>query len=59
MAMLVYRTTPLENGYSPAELLMSWKLHTTLPATPEQLMPNFPNTKQVKEKEKQLRQRMK
>ena len=31
LAMLAYRSTPLENGYSPAELLMGQKIHTTLP----------------------------
>ena len=30
MAMLAYRSTPLENGHSPAELLMGRKLRTTL-----------------------------
>ena len=59
MAMLVYRATPLENGYSPAELLMSRKLRTTLPVISEQLEPTLPNAKHVKEKEKQLKQRMK
>ena len=37
--LLEYRATPLENGYSPAELLMSRKLKTTLPKSPDQLHP--------------------
>ncbi|UYV74443.1 hypothetical protein LAZ67_11003580 [Cordylochernes scorpioides] len=31
LGLLEYRSTPLENGYSPAELLMGRKLRTTLP----------------------------
>ena len=34
IALLAYRTTPLHNGFSPAELLMGRKLHTTLPMQP-------------------------
>ena len=38
MAMLVYRSTPLEVGYSLAELL-----RTTLPLIPDQLRPQIPD----------------
>ena len=31
--LMAYRTTPLENGYSPAELLMGRKVRTTVPIT--------------------------
>lgn len=31
LALLAYRSTPLEVGYSPAELLMSRRLRTTVP----------------------------
>ena len=31
LALLLYRSTPLQNGYSPAELLMNRKLRTTIP----------------------------
>lgn len=37
MALLSYRSTPLECGYSPAELLMGRKLRTKLPMLPTQL----------------------
>ena len=35
--LLAYRTTPLSNGYSPAELLMAQKLRTTVPVVPSSL----------------------
>lgn len=37
LALLSYRSTPLECGYSPAELLMGRKLRTLLPILPDQL----------------------
>ena len=40
-ALLAYRSTPLKNGYSPAELLMCRKLHSTVPVVPEQLQPKM------------------
>ena len=35
LAILAYRTTPTEIGYSPAELLMNHKLCTTVPMLSE------------------------
>ena len=35
VALMSYRSTPLENGYSPAELLMGRKLRTTIPTITE------------------------
>lgn len=43
MALLSYRTTPLNNGYSPAELLMGRQLRSTVPTTAEQLQPRTPD----------------
>lgn len=37
LALLSYRSTPLECGYSPAELLMGRKVRTNLPMLPTQL----------------------
>uniref|UniRef100_A0A1Y1K762 Integrase catalytic domain-containing protein n=2 Tax=Photinus pyralis TaxID=7054 RepID=A0A1Y1K762_PHOPY len=37
LALLAYRSTPLESGFSPAELIMSRKLRTNLPQLPSNL----------------------
>ena len=51
LAMLAYHSTPLENGYSPSQLLMGRKLQTPLPTTPKQLKPSVPKERVVREKE--------
>lgn len=55
IALLSYRTTPLESGFSPAELLMCRKLRTNLPQLPSNLskvidpkMLSFKNEKKVR-----------
>ena len=57
LALLAYRSTPLENGYSPVELLMGRKLRTTIPIVTKQLLPRLPKSLELKEKEKQPRER--
>ena len=57
LALLTYRSTPLENGYSPAELLMGRKLRTTVPVVPTQLLPSLPEISQLREKEKQMKEK--
>ncbi len=52
--MLSYRTALLACGVSPAELLMGRKLRTTLPHLPPK-----PDTKELTEKRKQLKQKQK
>ncbi|XP_017884305.1 uncharacterized protein K02A2.6-like, partial [Ceratina calcarata] len=37
LGLLAYRTTPLENGFSPAELMFSRKIRSPLPVVPAQL----------------------
>ena len=39
-ALVTYRSTPLQNGYSPSELLMGRRLQTQLPTLPTHLYPN-------------------
>ncbi|UYV80371.1 K02A2.6-like [Cordylochernes scorpioides] len=51
LGLLEYRSTPLENGYSPAELLMGRKLRTTLPNAPETLNPRLVDSQTLKRKE--------
>ena len=43
LALLAYRTTPLQCGYSPSELLMSRKLRNTIPMLPPVLQPKVPD----------------
>ena len=56
--MLAYRSTSLENGYSPAELLMGQKICTTLLMSKKQLQSNLPNVTKFR-KENKMRDRTK
>ena len=59
MALLILRSTPLENGFSPAELLMNRKVRTTLSMTETQLLPSIPDRETVQRREEQLKRKMK
>ncbi|GBM99263.1 hypothetical protein AVEN_272119-1 [Araneus ventricosus] len=48
---MAYRATPLENGFSPSELLMGRKINTTLPVAKTQLQPYSVNKKVLEAKE--------
>lgn len=52
-AILAYRSTPLANGYSPAELLMNRKLRTKIPVSPETLKPSIVNHDSLRNREEQ------
>ncbi|KAK7099066.1 hypothetical protein V1264_003259 [Littorina saxatilis] len=51
LALLMYRSTPLQNGLSPSELLMGRKLKTLVPVLPNTLKPQTPDHDSVKAKE--------
>ena len=57
IALMAYRSTPLENGYSPSELLMGRKLRTTIPMIIKQLLPSIPSKFLVKGKEVKIREK--
>ena len=59
LALLAYCSTPLANGYSPAELLMGRKLRTTIPIISANLHPKLPDSSELKHKEGEMRQRQK
>ncbi|CAG2222040.1 unnamed protein product [Mytilus edulis] len=50
VALLEYRTTPLDIGYTPSQLLMCRKLRSVLPTTLEELVPKTPIYNEVQNK---------
>ena len=57
-ALQVYRSTPLEHGKSPAELLFNRRIRSNLPVTKE-LLKNQVHSSNVDKKKKELKKRQK
>ena len=57
LALLSYRSTPLQNGMAPCELLMGRRLRTQLPVLPQTLMPrtSMQDLEDVKKREDRYR----
>ncbi|XP_065182106.1 uncharacterized protein K02A2.6-like [Sycon ciliatum] len=56
-SLLAYRSTPLANGYSPAELLYGRRLRTNLPCPPDLLQPSWPDITALRAKEQEAKHR--
>ncbi|OXA53834.1 Transposon Tf2-6 polyprotein [Folsomia candida] len=58
-ALLEYRATPLANGYSPSDLLMSRRIRSLLPMNPTRLVPISVDKEDLNSKEELRRSRQK
>ena len=59
IALMNYRSTPLKNGYSPAELLMGRKIRTKVPILPSNLNPSQVDTEKIVSHENEYRRKYK
>lgn len=57
--LMIYRSTPLPNGYSPTELLMGRRMRTTVPIATQLLEPKLPDQKELRRYEQENRNRQK
>lgn len=57
LALLAYRSTPMANDYSPAQLLMGRRLRTPVPQLPSLLTPDLPDGTAVAAKEREKREK--
>ena len=56
-ALLAYRTTSLECGYSPAQLLMGRQLRTSIPVVASTLQPRWEESKQPRARQENIKTR--
>ena len=54
-ALLAYRSTPLQHGFSPAELLMGRRIRSMIPTSPSQLVLLWPYLDQFREADEHLK----
>lgn len=54
-ALLAYRATPLEHGFSPAQLLMGRNLRTSLPQPTAKLEPKWPDLQAFRKRDEEGR----
>lgn len=59
LAILSYRSTPLQNGFTPSELLMNRKLRTTVPITRGQRKPKVPDQQSLRAREEEIKRNQK
>ena len=59
LVLLAYRSTPLSNGYSPAELLMHRRLRLNVLSSREARKPHVPDRKLLVEREEELKWKQK
>ena len=53
-ALLAYRTTSLECGYSPAQLLVGRQLMTSIPVMASTLQPRWDESKQLRDRQENI-----
>ena len=58
-ALLAYRNTPLQVGYSPAQLLMGRVLRSMVPTTRAQRKPQIPDLASVQARDKRIKKKQK
>ena len=59
LGLLAYRTTALQNGYSPSQLLMGRKLRSTVPQLQTHFSPKLPTQTELRETDRKLKQSQK
>jgi len=59
LALLVYHSTSLQHGWSPAELSMGQKLRSRIPVRPEVICPKWSFLKQFREADAHIKKRQK
>ena len=55
LGLLTYRTTALQNDYSPSQLLVGRKLRSTVPQLQTHFSPQLPTQTELREKDKRLK----